>query len=203
MFVASDALGRLHWNLLNHCLVLSVHRHRPNKSLHRWLVIASDHDPLRLVLETLLEPTSPSAVCALLWRMPAQESAWQRPLSAREWSRPCPVCGLKARFNKEAVGTYCVVRVTLACINEQSFSIGLGMVTGSDDNALWCCSHFALSQNWPGVEPITESPKLCGALTADLTHSADTDKEGVCSGAHARRFAEPSRPTAPPQRKTL
>ena len=81
------------------------------------------------------------------------------------------------------------------------FSIGLGMVTGSDDNALWCCSHFALSQNWPGLEPITESPKLCGALTAGLAHSADTDMEAVCS--HARRFAEPSRPTAPPQRKTL
>ena len=54
------------------------------------------------------------------------------------------------------------------------------------------------SQNWPGIEPITEKPKLCGALTADLAHSADTDMEAVCSGAHARRFAEPSRPTAPP-----
>ena len=72
------------------------------------------------------------------------------------------------------------------------FSNSLGMVTGSDDNALWCCSHFALSQNWPGVEPITESPTLCGALTVDLAHSADTDMEAVCSGAHARRFAEPS-----------
>ena len=94
MLVAPDALGRLHRDLLNHRLVLPVHRHRLDKRLHRQIVVAADHGPLPAGLaEELQDAVDDEVVRPVSARMTvlgknSVSIAWSAQISSFSLRRP-------------------------------------------------------------------------------------------------------------------